>query len=108
MPTPRPRWLQLMYAVLIVSSLAFAVLILGDVIAAFESVEHDEHGVHDAKIFDLAWPVFVLSFLVTLSAGIAALIAGKLRRNAPSIRYSVWALGFCALAAVVVVVTELT
>jgi hypothetical protein len=95
-----------LYAVLLVSALAFAALIVKEIIAAFESGEHAEHGLHDARVFELAWPVFLLSGFVTLIAGVATLIASKLLASVALTHYAAWALGYCGLAVVVAVLVE--
>src|SRR5829696_9968903 len=59
-------------------------------------------GPHDLAVFNVAWPVFVPSWLFTLAAGVVMLIIGAVRRPRPLLRYSAWALGFCVSSAVVV------
>jgi hypothetical protein len=53
-------------------------------------------------IFDLAWPVFLVSGSLTLVAGVGALVSGRLRGRAALTRYGGWALGCCAFAVLVV------
>ena len=106
METTGGSWpVRLLYAVLIVSALALATLFVGDILAAFEDAE--EHEEHDHFfLFDLAWPVFVVSFLVTLVAGLAALVVGRVRRSVRVRTFAGRALAYCALAVAAVVLAE--
>jgi hypothetical protein len=104
-----PWWLQALYAVLAVSMLALGALVVGEVVDAFKSngVEDDTH--HHAsydRIFDIAWLVFVPSFVIVLVAGAIGLIAGKLRRRRALTAYGARAVAYCAAAVVIVVLAE--
>ena len=96
-------WLRLLYAVLVVSALALVTLIAGDIVSGLES-EHGE--LHHLFVFDLAWPVFVLSGLLVLSTGIAAVAYAAVRRGRAAMRYGAWALGYCILAVFAVALSE--
>ena len=99
--------LRTLYAVLVLSALALATLFVGDILSAFEDA--DEHEEHDHFfVFDLAWPVFVVSFLVTLVAGLAALVVGRVRRSVRSRTFAARALVYCVLAVAAVVLAEAT
>jgi hypothetical protein len=98
-----PWWLRVLYATLLVSAVALVILVAGDVVSALESEEGE---LHHLFVFDLAWPVFVLGSLLALTTGVGALVAGAIRRSAPTLRYGMWAAGFCVLAVVVVVASE--
>jgi hypothetical protein len=91
-------WLKALYGVLVVSASAMAVMLVQELIKAFEDTGPHEHGLHDAAIFDAAWPVFVVSGLFTLVAAVVMLIVGGVRRSRPALRYSAWAMGFCVLS----------
>jgi hypothetical protein len=95
-----------LYAVLLLSAVALATLVVGDIIHSFES-PHDEEHEHDNVLLDLAWPVFLLGTLITLVSGVVTMVAGRLRRRAALTRYSVRALGYCVLAVLVVVLVEI-
>lgn len=104
-----PRSLQALYAALLLSALALATLVLGDIVYAFESSEDadgHEHGFY-APIFDLAWIVFLPTFLVTLIAGALLLVVGQLRGSGVLKRFGARALIYCTLAVLVVAVAEL-
>lgn len=102
-PARRARgWLRLPYGVLGISALAFALMLLQDLLWL---IEEDSGGeLHHLVIFDLAWPVFVVSWLLTLVGGVVALVAWVFARRPAGARYALWALGFCAASAVVVAV----
>jgi hypothetical protein len=104
-----PRWLRALYAVVLLSALSLATLLVGEVVYAFESEEHEhsrhEHGFYGA-IFDAAWVVFLPTVLFSLVAGLAALVGGALARAAAVTRFGAWALGYCALAVLTVVMAE--
>jgi hypothetical protein len=104
--TRRGSWtLRSLYAVLAVSALALATLFLGDILAAFEDAE--EHEKHDHFfLFDLAWPVFLVSFLVTLIAGLGALVVGRVRSSRPARTFGVRAVPYCAFAVAAVIFAE--
>ena len=97
-----PAWLWILYAVLVLSAVALAVILLGDLIAAIETGDHPDaaadEGLHHLFIFDLAYPVFLVGSLVTLLAGIGALIVSVVRRVPGLRRFAVLALGFGAVA----------
>jgi hypothetical protein len=80
---------------LLLSALALATLVAGDIVE-FLGSGSGEH--RDYPIFDLAWPVFLVSGSLTLVAGVGALISGRLRGSAPLTRYGGWAMGYCAFA----------
>jgi hypothetical protein len=102
-----PLWLRCLYAVVVVSAVALATLLLGEVVYSFEEHEHGqhEHGFY-GPIFDAAWVVFVPTALFALVAGLVAVIVGTLRRSAALIRFGSWALGYLAVAIAVVVAVE--
>jgi hypothetical protein len=52
-----PRWLQAMYAVLLLAALSLVILVLQDVLTA---VEAEGGELHHLFVFDLAWPVFLI------------------------------------------------
>jgi hypothetical protein len=95
--------------VLFLSALALATLLVGEIVYAFES-DREEHETHShgfyGPIFDLAWFVFLPSTLITLIAGIGMLVVGGLRRAKDMIRYGSWALGYCLVAVMVIVLDE--
>ena len=106
-PASRPRaplWLRCLYGVVVVSAVALATLLLGEVVYSFEDHEdgEHEHGFY-GPIFDAAWVVFAPTALFTLVAGMVAVIAGMLRRSAGLIRFGSWALGYVAVAIAVLV-----
>ena len=86
-----PRWLQAMYAVLLLAALSLVILVLQDVLTA---VEPEGGELHHLFVFDLAWPVFLIAALATLIAGVATLVIGRLRSDARLTRYGVWAVAF--------------
>lgn len=96
-----PVWLKGLYAVGALSALAIALMLLKDLIQA---VEGHEGELHDLPIFDIAWPVFVLSWLFTLIAGVVMSVVGAVRRTRPVLRFSAWALGYCLVSALIVAV----
>ena len=101
-------WLTALYAVLAISALALATLLIGDVIAAIESGDHpgdDEGGLHHLFIFDLAYPVFLIGSMATLVAGIGTLVASVVRQSAPLRRYATIALAFALVATAVLALT---
>ena len=100
----RPTWLTLLYGIVVLSALALGLMLLQELIEVLEGggeLGH-EQGLHDLAVFNVAWPVFVLTWLFTLAAGLVMLIMGAVRRSKPFLRYSAWALGFCVPSAVVV------
>ena len=84
-----------LYALLLLSALALATLVAGDIVYALKSGS-EEH--RDYPIFDLAWPVFLVSLPLTLLAGVGALVSGRLRGSVALTRYGAWSLGYCAFA----------
>jgi hypothetical protein len=96
--------LRLLYGVLVVAVVSLALIFLQDVLAALEAEEHageEDGGLHHLFIFDLAFPVFLFSTLVTLVGGVVALILGLVRHLAPLRRYAVFALTYSLLAVAV-------
>lgn len=102
-----PLWLRCLYAVLVVSAVALATLLVAEVVYSFEEHEdgEHEHGFY-GPIFDAAWVVFVPTTLFTLVAGLVAVIAGMFRRSAAVIRFGSWALGYVAVAIAILVAVE--
>ena len=106
----RPSWaIRTLYAVLALSALAFAGLIVGEVVYALEEdghvhVEHD-HGWY-GPLFDAAWIVFLPTFALTLVTAPAALLVGTIRGSANASRVGAWGLAYCTLAVLVVVTVE--
>jgi uncharacterized membrane protein YhaH (DUF805 family) len=100
----RPTWLTLLYGIVVLSALALGLMLLQELIEVLEDGSElgHEQGLHDLAVFNVAWPVFVPSWLFTLAAGVVMLIIGAVRRARPLLRYSAWALGFCVSSAVVV------
>lgn len=99
----RPTWLTLLYGIVVLSAWPGFDVAPG----THRSVGGRERtrrraGPHDLAVFNVAWPVFVPSWLFTLAAGVVMLIIGAVRRPRPLLRYSAWALGFCVSSAVVV------
>jgi hypothetical protein len=99
--------LQSLYALLVLAAVALLTLLAGEIYYAFE----DEHAVGEEQghgvlgsIFDLAWLVFVPTFLTSLLAGISALIAGWAKHTPTLMRYGIRATVFCAFALAVVAV----
>jgi hypothetical protein len=107
-----PWWLQALYAVLAVSALALATLVVGEIVDAFESnsvedgTQHPHHHASYDRIFDAAWVVFVPSFLIALIAGATGLVAGKLRGSRALTAYGARALAYCGSAVVIVVLAD--
>ena len=104
-----PWSLRVLYAMLLVSAVALLILVAGEIIKALESDEgelHEEGELHHFFLFDLAWPVFLLSGLLTLAAGVVALPLGAVRNSPSTLRYGAWALGYCVVAVVVVIASE--
>jgi hypothetical protein len=103
----RGSWaLRTLYAILLVSALALITLFVSDILAAFESAaEHEEHD--HFFLFDLAWPVFLVSFLITLVAGACAFIVGQVRRSVRLRTFGSLAVGYCVLAVAAVFIGEL-
>jgi hypothetical protein len=101
-----PLLLKLLYGVLLLSALALGLMLLKELIEVFEDGGEPGHkeGLHDLAIFEIAWPIFALSWLFTVVAGVVTLIVGAVRRTRPVLRYSAWALSFCSLSAVVVLI----
>ena len=104
-----PWWIRGLYAVLFLSALALATLLVGEIVYAFES-DRDEHETHGhgfyGPIFDLAWLVFLPSALITLISGVGTLLVGGLRGAAAATRYGLSALGYCLVAVLVIVLAE--
>jgi hypothetical protein len=102
-----PLWLRCLYAVVVVSALALATLLVGELVYSFEEHEHGEHehGFY-GPIFDAAWVVFLPTALFALVAGLAAAVTGLLRRAGGLTRFGAWALGYVTLAAAVLVIVE--
>jgi len=98
-----PRWLQAMYAVLLLAALSLVILVLQDVLTA---VEPEGGELHHLFVFDLAWPLFLIAALATLIAGVAALLIGRLRSDNRLTRYGVWAVAFLVVAVLIIIVTE--
>ena len=98
-----PIWLKALYGIVLLSAVALGLMLLQELIQVLEGNDpsHAE-GLHHLAIFDIAWPVFVLSWLFTLLGGVATLVVGTVWHRRPALRYSVWALGFCLLSSVVV------
>jgi hypothetical protein len=104
-----PWWLKALYAVLAVSTLALGALVVGEIVDAFESNGVEDNAHHHAsydRIFDVAWLVFVPSFVIVLVGGAIGLVAGKLRTSRPLTAYGARALAYCASAVVIVVLAE--
>ena len=97
---PLPWWLQLLYALLVVSALALVTLVAGELYFALEGVR--EEGTF-AAIFDLAWFVFLPTTLATLAGAMGASIAGRIAHSAALTRYSARATAYLALAIAAVV-----
>jgi heme/copper-type cytochrome/quinol oxidase subunit 2 len=94
-----------LYAVLLLSALALVTLFVGDILAVFEdAAEHEEHD--HFFLFDLAWPVFVVSFLVTIVAAVVAFVVGRVRRSARLRRFGAVAAVYCVAAIAAVVLAE--
>jgi hypothetical protein len=102
-----PLWLRCLYAVVVVSALALATLLIGEVVYSFEEHEHGEHehGFY-GPIFDAAWVIFLPTALFAFVAGLAAVVAGLLRHAARLTRFGMWALGYVTLAVATVVIVE--
>jgi hypothetical protein len=100
---PSPWWLRAMYALLLLAALSLVLLMLQDVLTA---VEPEGSELHHLFIFDKAWPVFLISGLATLIAGVAALVVGRVRSDARLTRYGLWAVTFLGVAGLVIIVTE--
>jgi hypothetical protein len=93
---------------LVVSALALITLLIGDVIAAMEAGAHadeTDEGLHHLFVFDLAWPIFLAGSVLTLAAGVGALLVGWLRRDRQATRFAAWSLGYIAVAVVVLFAT---
>jgi hypothetical protein len=96
------HWLTALYVLPVLTLVALATLFAQDVVSEIEE-RRGEHGeLHHLFVFDLAWPVFLVSALLTFSTGLVALVAGRIRRRARLARYGTWALGAVALAVVAV------
>jgi hypothetical protein len=98
-----PVLLKALYVVLVIAAVSLAVMFVQDLVAALEG-EGGE--IHHLFVFDLAWPVFLVSGLASTVAGLAALIMGRLRADVRLTRYGLWAVGFAVLAIATVVVSE--
>lgn len=100
----RARWLQSLYAMLLLSVLSLVTLLAGEIYYAFEdagAVGAHDHGFW-GPIFDLAWLVFVPTLLASVLTGLAALIAGGALHRSSLTRYGIRAIGFCSFAVAVV------
>jgi hypothetical protein len=98
--------LRTLYAILLVSALALITLFISDILAAFENAA--EHEVHDHFfLFDLAWPVFLISFLITVVAGVCAFVLGRVRRSVRVRTFGTLAGAYCVLAVAAVFIAEL-
>jgi lysylphosphatidylglycerol synthetase-like protein (DUF2156 family) len=98
--------LRTLYAILLVSALALITLFISDILAAFENAaEHEKHD--HFFLFDLAWPVFLVSFLVTVVAGACAFVVGRVRRSVRLRRFGTFAVAYCVLAVAAVLIAEL-
>jgi uncharacterized membrane protein len=95
-PDRRRWWLAALYALLTISALALATLLIGDLIAQIEEGTGGE--LHHLFVFDLAWPIFLVGSLATLAAGLGALVAWRLGPSPRLGRYAMWALGYVAVA----------
>jgi uncharacterized membrane protein YhaH (DUF805 family) len=106
-PPRAPLWLRCLYAVVVLSAVALATLLVGEVVYSFEEHEHGEHdhGFY-GPIFDAAWVVFLPTALFALLAGLVALAVGVVRRSARVTRFGLSALAYVAVAAAVVVLVE--
>jgi uncharacterized membrane protein YhaH (DUF805 family) len=102
-----PLWLRCLYAVVVVSAVALATLLLGEIVYSFEEHEdgEHEHGFY-GPIFDAAWFVFLPTVLFALIAGLVAVAAGIFRRSADVTRFGVSALAYVAVAVAAVVIVE--
>ena len=98
--------LRTLYAIVLVSALALVTLFVSDVLAAFENAaEHEEHD--HFFVFDLAWPVFLVSFLVTVVAGVCAFVVGRVRHSVRVRTFGTLAVAYCLLAVAAVFIAEL-
>ena len=109
-PRPARRWaVRILDGILVLAALALVLLVTGEIVYSFEDAhergEH-EHGFY-GPIFDAAWVAFLPTALVTFVAGAIALPVGWLRGRAELRRYGARALGFSAVAVLVVVLAEL-
>jgi hypothetical protein len=105
-PSPRTRvslLLKTLYVVLVIAAVSLAVMFLQDIVAA---VEGEGGELHHLFVFDLAWPVFLVTGLASAVAGLAALIMGRLRADVRLTRYGLWAVGFALFAVAIVVISE--
>jgi hypothetical protein len=93
----RAWWLESLYALLLLCVLSLVTLLVGDVYYAIKD-EQTTFG----PIFDLAWFIFVPTLVVSLLAGLVAMIAGRLLRRRALSRYGIRAIAFCSLAVAVV------
>jgi hypothetical protein len=98
-----------LYGLVLLSALALATLVIGEVVYAFESDDH-EHETHDhgfyGPIFDAAWFVFLPTAAMTLVAGAVALVVGVGRRQVGLAKYGGCALGYVAVSVLVVTLVE--
>jgi hypothetical protein len=98
--------LRTLYAILLVSALALITLFISDILATFENAaEHEEHD--HFFLFDVAWPVFLVSFLLTVVAGVCAFVVGQVRRSFHVRRFGTLAVAYCVLAVATVFIAEL-
>jgi lysylphosphatidylglycerol synthetase-like protein (DUF2156 family) len=98
--------LRTSYAVLLVSALALITLFVSDILAAFEdAAEHEEHD--HFFVLDLAWPVFLVSFLITIVAGAGAVVIGRVHRSVRLRTFGTLAVAYCVLAAGAVFIAEI-
>lgn len=82
---------------------ALATLFAQDVVSEIEERRGGHGELHHLFFFDLAWPAFLVSALLTFSTGLVALVAGRMRRSAGLFRYGTWALASFLLAVLAVV-----
>jgi hypothetical protein len=105
----RAHWLHALYVVLLLAAVALVTLLVGDVyhvLADERSSGEQSHGVA-GTIFDLAWLVFVPTFLTSLVCAIFALVVGGALHRLNLTRYGMRALAFCAFSVALVVAVEI-
>ena len=97
------RWLRALYLLPVLTVVSLVTLFAQDVVSEIEE-RRGEHGeLHHLVVFDLAWPVFLVSALLTLCTGLVGLGFGRFRHRPGATRYGAWALGSVVLAVVAVV-----
>jgi hypothetical protein len=92
-----------MYTVLLVAVLSLVLLLLQDVLTVVES-EGGE--LHHLFVFDMAWPLFLVTGLVSLVAGLVSLLIGLLRADAGLTRFGLLAVAFLLGAVLLIVAVE--